>query len=154
MRSFLEISNQNETVSIGFLTCPSQGWDWIKLRHAQFDFQGTWMRRARSRWKNQNCKMRFWFSKAHSAPLILPDQNDIVTFWFLRPYPHQCKISLPICNTRLHHRYSTRHTSFWHRRLRPWLTLINCSSVSVRMIVFRPTFSTGSLPHSTSALSG
>ena len=36
--------------------------------------------------------------KAHFAPLILPDQNEIVSFCFLRPYPHRRGISLSICN--------------------------------------------------------
>ena len=45
---------------------------------------------------------------------------------------------------------STRRTSPSRSRFRPWLTAMNRSSVSRRMMAFRPTFSTGSLPQSTS----
>ena len=44
---------------------------------------------------------------------------------------------------------STRRTSFWLRRFLPWLTVIKRSSVSLRIMVLRPTFKTGSLPQST-----
>ena len=47
-------------------------------------------------------------------------------------------------------RHSTRRTSPSRSRFRPWFTAMNRSIVSRRMMAFRPTFSTGSLPQSTS----
>ena len=49
----------------------------------------------------------------------------------------------------LENSYSTLRTSFSLSRFLPWLTLINRSKVSLRIIAFLPTLRTGSLPQST-----
>lgn len=87
-----------------------------------------------------------------SQYVTCPDSTTSPTAYFAgaSPLPRMFFSAGEFWENTLNARHSTRRTSPSRSRFRPWLTTINRSSVSRRMMAFRPTFRNGSLPQSTS----